>query len=69
MSDDERLLPRWLIEPEPTAAEFVALFSAMRSTSESEPQTGDQPESRWARTARREQFRTPLDGTGNGWNR
>ena len=69
MSDDECLLPRWLIEPEPTAAEFVALFTAMRTKMAIEQPNDEITKSRWAQTARREQMRTSLDDTGNGWNR
>jgi len=69
VSDDELLLSRWLIEPEPTAAEFAALFTAMQIPAAIE-QPNDEPlESRWAKTARREQLRASLDDTGNGWSR
>jgi hypothetical protein len=69
MSDDELLVPRWLIEPEPTAAEFLAIFTAMQRPAEIEPGSEDPLDSPWARTARREQLRNGLDDTGNGWNR
>ena len=69
MSDDDLSMPRWSIEPEPTAAEFVALLTALRSRGETEPPDDESTESSWARAARREQLRVPLDETGIGWNR
>ena len=69
MTDDEINVPCWVIEPEPTAAEFVALFTAMQTQVEIELLHGEPLDSRWAKIARREQLRTSLDDTGNGWNR
>jgi hypothetical protein len=69
VSNGEFLLSRYLIEPEPTAAEFVALLSAMQPTVQIEPPTDESMESNWARASRREQLRTSLNDTGNGWNR
>jgi len=69
VSDDERLVQRWLIEPEPTESEFVALFAAMRPRVETHLPSGDANESQWVLTGRREQLRSSLDDTGNGRNR
>jgi hypothetical protein len=69
MSDDEPSMPRWSIEPEPTAAELVAILTVLRSGAEIEPPGNESTESSWARAARREQLRVPLDETGIGWNR
>ena len=69
MSDDDLSMSRWSIDPEPTAAEFVALLTVLRSGAEIEPPGDASTESSWARTARREQLRVPLDETGIGWNR
>ena len=69
MTADELEIPRWTIQPEPTADEFVALFATLRHAAETESSTPESQESRWAQSARREQLRAALGETGNGWNR
>ncbi|MCC6674165.1 MAG: hypothetical protein IT339_03150 [Thermomicrobiales bacterium] len=67
MSDDETVCPSLLIEPEPTPLELVAIMASLRPTRE--PETENQPISKWAEIARREQIRLPLDDRRTGWNR
>ena len=69
MSDDDLLVSRWLIEPEPTEPEFVAMFVALLPSVETELPSSDLNESQWARAGRREQLRSSLDDTQNGRNR
>jgi hypothetical protein len=67
MSDDELFIPRFLIEPEPTQAELVAILISMQSATLDEPE--ETPPSQWSEAARREQLRCPLDDRRTGWNR
>src|SRR5690606_13197237 len=69
VSDHEDAIARWTIEPEPTAAELVAILTAMQSADEPAVAADAPGESPWALSARREQLRTDLDTTGNGWHR
>ena len=69
MSDDEKMIPRWTIQPDPTAEELVAILAAMHWGARIETPPEQTSESRWSQTARREQLRAPLDEPGNGWKR
>jgi hypothetical protein len=67
MSDEEMQPTRWTVHPEPTPAELVSIISVMETTIEAEQPADITSESRWSSTARREQMRTSLDDSENGW--
>jgi hypothetical protein len=67
MSDDELFIPRFLIEPEPTQAELVAILISMQSATLDEHE--ESTPSQWSEAARLEQLRCPLDDRRTGWNR